>query len=577
MRQDCRDVRRSAAEEAGMQALRGIGVSAGAVVGPVARFVRELVEPAAGPAPDDPAAELDRLAAALAETTADLERRAAAVSGPAAEVLEATALMAADPGLADGAAAAVRERGLPAARAVWEAFSGYREALAAAGGYLAARVADLDDVRDRVVARLLGLPLPGVPDPGHPFVLVAADLAPADTATLSPDVVLAIVTEQGGPTSHTAILANALGIPAVVACPGALGIADRTVVAVDGGSGTVTIEPVESTVAEIRQRAAARAAARAAGAGLTGVGRTADGAEIPLLANVGDAGGMAAAMAAGAGGVGLFRTEFLFLDRGTAPSRREQVAAYRAVFDQAGGRRVVVRTLDAGADKPLPFLGLEPEPNPALGVRGLRTAAVHPEVLAEQLVAIAEAASGSDADVWVMAPMVSTPDEAAAFARQAHDAGLRPAGIMVEVPAVALTAAACLSDVDFASIGTNDLGQYALAADRQSAALAALTSPWQPALLRLVALTAEAGGQLGRPIGVCGEAAGDPGLAVVLVGLGVTSLSMTPRALAGVAAALATVDLAGCQELAARVIAARSAEAARELARAALPVLADLG
>jgi phosphotransferase system enzyme I (PtsI) len=557
-----------------MRVLSGIGVSAGAAVGPVARFVRELVEPPAGPAPEDPAAELVRLAAALADTAADLERRAAAVSGPAAEVLEATALMAADPGLADGAAREVRERGLPAARAIWEAFSGYREALAVAGGYLAARVADLDDVRDRVIAVLLGVPVPGVPEPGHPFVLVAADLAPADTATLSPDVVLAIVTEQGGPTSHTAILANALGIPAVVACPGALAITDGATVAVDGGAGTVTIEPTESTVEEIRRRAAARAAVRPE---VSGVGRTTDGAEIALLANIGDAAGMAAAMAAGAGGVGLFRTEFLFLDRGTPPSRREQVAAYRAVFEQAGGRRVVVRTLDAGADKPLPFLGLDLEPNPALGVRGLRTAAVHPEVLAEQLAAIAEAATGSAADVWVMAPMVSTPDEAAGFVRQAHEYGLRPAGIMVEVPAVALTAAACLSEVDFASIGTNDLGQYALAADRQSAALAELTSPWQPALLRLVALTAEAGGQLGRPVGVCGEAAGDPGLAVVLVGLGVTSLSMTPRALAAVTAALATVDLAGCRDLAARVVAARSAADARALVRAGLPILADLG
>ncbi|HVQ96619.1 MAG TPA: phosphoenolpyruvate--protein phosphotransferase [Mycobacteriales bacterium] len=557
-----------------MRELRGIGVSAGTVVGPVARFVRELVEPAADPAPDDPAAEVGRLAAALADTAAELEQRAAAVSGPAAEVLEATALMAADPGLADGATAAVRDRKLPAARAVWEAFAGYREALAAAGGYLAARVADLDDVRDRVVARLLGVPLPGVPDPGHPFVLVAADLAPADTATLRPDVVLAIVTEQGGPTSHTAILANALGIPAVVACPGALSIADGTVVAVDGGAGAVTVEPERSTVDEFERRTAALAAARGT---VTGVGRTSDGAEVALLANVGDAAGMTAAMAAGAGGVGLFRTEFLFLDRTTAPGRAEQVAAYRAVFEQAGGHRVVVRTLDAGADKPLPFLGLEPEPNPALGVRGLRTAAARPEILAEQLAAIAEASTGTDADVWVMAPMVSTPDEAADFVGQAHAAGLRPAGIMVEVPAVALTATACLSEVDFASIGTNDLGQYALAADRQSAALAGLTSPWQPGLLRLVALTAGAGKELGRPVGVCGEAAGDPGLAVVLVGLGVTSLSMTPRSLAAVSAALASVDLAGAQELAARVLAARSAGDARDLARAALPVLADLG
>jgi phosphotransferase system enzyme I (PtsI) len=175
-----------------------------------------------------------------------------------------------------------------------------------------------------------------------------------------------------------------------------------------------------------------------------------------------------------------------------------------------------------------------------------------------------------------MAPMVSTPDEAAAFAGQAHGAGLHPAGIMVEVPAVALTAYDCLSEVDFASIGTNDLGQYALAADRQSAALATLTSPWQPGLLKLVEMTARAGAELSRPVGVCGEAAGDPGLAVVLVGLGVTSLSMTPRSLADVAATLASVSLTECQELAGRVLACRSATAARALARAALPILADL-
>jgi len=558
----------------GARELVGIGVSPGAVVGPVARFVRAVPEPPpAGPAPADREAEAARLAAALDATAVDLERRAEAADGAAAEVLGAAALMAGDPGLAAEGAVMVAA-GSPAPRAVWDAFGVYRGVLEAAGGYLGARVADLDDVRDRVVARLLGQPVPGLPDPGHPYVLVARDLAPADTATLRPETVLAIVTAEGGPTSHTAILAAALGIPAVVACPGALELAEGATVAVDGAAGTVVVAPDRSTVDSVRAVAAARAAR---GGVPEGGGRTADGHPVQLLGNVGDAAGMAAAVAAGAEGVGLFRTEFLYLDRGSAPDLAEQQAAYRAVFELAAGRKVVLRTLDAGADKPLPFMGFEPEPNPALGVRGLRTRVRRPEVLATQLDAVAAAAAETGADVWVMAPMVSTADEAAEFAAEVHGRGLPMAGIMVEVPAVALTARACLSAVDFASIGTNDLAQYALAADRQSAALAALTSPWQPGLLHLVALTAAAGAELGKPVGVCGEAAGDPALAVVLVGLGVGSLSMTPRGLGDVAAAVGSVDLDTARRLAAIVLAARSAEAARAAVRGELPILADLG
>jgi phosphotransferase system enzyme I (PtsI) len=554
--------------------LTGIGVSPGAAVGPVARFVPALPQaPPTGPPPEDLDAETARLADALAETAAEYDRRAEAAAGEAAEVLGATALIAADPGLADEAAKRVAA-GTPAPRAVWDAIGVYRGVLEAAGGYLGARVADLDDVRDRVVARLLGRPVPGLPDPGHPYVLVARDLAPADTATLRPERVLAIVTAEGGPTSHTAILAGALGIPAVVACPGALEVADGATVAVDGGTGVVTVEPDRSTVEAVRSVAAARAAR---GGVPEGGGRTADGHPVQLLGNVGDAAGMAAAVAAGAEGVGLFRTEFLYLDRGSAPDPVEQERAYREVFTAAAGRKVVLRTLDAGADKPLPFMGFEDEPNPALGVRGLRTRVRRPGVLATQLDAVAAAAAATGADVWVMAPMVSVPEEAAEFAAEVHGRGLPTAGIMVEVPAVALRAHACLSEVDFASIGTNDLTQYAMAADRQSAALAGLTSPWQPALLELVRLTAEAGTALGKPVGVCGEAAGDPALAVVLIGLGVTSLSMTPRALSDVAATVASVDLDAARRIAAIALEARSADAARAAVRAELPVLVDLG
>jgi phosphotransferase system enzyme I (PtsI) len=308
-----------------------------------------------------------------------------------------------------------------------------------------------------------------------------------------------------------------------------------------------------------------------------GGGRTADGHAVQLLANVGDATGMTAAVAAGAEGVGLFRTEFLYLDRADAPELDEQTALYAEVFRIAAGRKVVVRTLDAGADKPLPFMGFDAEPNPALGVRGLRTQVRRPQILANQLDAIAAAVADTGADVWVMAPMVATPEEAGAFADEVHGRGLPTAGIMVEIPAVALTARHCLDRVDFASIGTNDLTQYAMAADRESAALAALNTPWQPGLLQLVALTAGAGTDLGKPVGVCGEAAGDPALAVVLVGLGITSLSMTPNALGDVAATVGSVDLATARELADLACGARSADEGRAAVRSRLPVLADLG
>jgi len=244
---------------------------------------------------------------------------------------------------------------------------------------------------------------------------------------------------------------------------------------------------------------------------------------------------------------------------------------------------VVVRTLDAGADKPLPFLTNADEPNPALGVRGYRTFLTSPGVLARQLEAIAAAQATHQAEVWVMAPMISTAEEAAQFATLCAAAGLKTPGVMVEVPSAALTSATVLREVSFASLGTNDLTQYAMAADRQLGPLATLNDPWQPAVLQLVKLTADgaavasAATSLPKPVGVCGEAAADPALAVVLVGLGVASLSMSARALAAVAAVLATVTLAEAQRLAATALAAPSATAARAAVRAGLPVLDELG
>jgi phosphoenolpyruvate-protein phosphotransferase (PTS system enzyme I) len=540
--------------------LAGIGVSPGIASGPIAKLAPPPTLPAnPGPVADTDA-ELAAANAALEAVAADLEARSRQAGAKAAAgVLGAQVMMVRDPALADKIAELVMDK-RPAPHAVAEAFDTFREQLAAAGPYLAERAADLDDLRDRTVAILLGVAMPGVPDPGHPFVLVANDLAPADTATLDTTQVLAIVTELGGPTSHTAIISKSLGLPAVVACHGVTALADGQTVLVDGSDGTVVTDPDEALVARSLSRLAAQ---RAALTEVSGPGRTADGEPVQLLVNVGGEKDLTAAASADCEGVGLFRTEFLFLDRTDAPTVEEQRVAYAEVFDAFTGRKVVVRTLDAGADKPLRFVTQPDEPNPALGVRGLRTSRRFPELLDQQLRAVARAAATSGADVWVMAPMVSTPAEATGFCTQAHAHGLPVAGAMVEVPAAALRARAVAAATDFVSLGTNDLAQYTFAADRMAGDLADLLDPWQPALLELVRLTAEAGRAAGKPVGVCGEAASDAALALVLVGLGVTSLSMAPVSLPAVRSALARHSADECRALAAMALQAADGRSAR--------------
>jgi phosphotransferase system enzyme I (PtsI) len=411
--------------------------------------------------------------------------------------------------------------------------------------------------------------MPGVPDSDQPYVLVARDLAPADTALLDPTLVLGFVTEEGGPTSHSAILARALGVPAVVALPGAGELAEGTVVAVDGSTGEIFVDPSEERKQQMEAAAAERKAALAAS---TGPGATADGHKVPLLANIGGPADVPAAVEAGAEGVGLFRTEFLFLDDNKkAPSEEKQVEAYRQVLEAFPESRVVVRVLDAGADKPLDFLTPADEPNPALGVRGLRTLLDHPEVLRTQLTALAKAAEGLPVHLEVMAPMVADRTDAKAFADACRAAGVQAKfGAMVEIPSAALRARSVLQEVEFLSLGTNDLAQYTFAADRQVGAVSRLQDPWQPALLDLVALSAEAARAEGKSCGVCGEAASDPLLACVLTGLGVTSLSMGAASIPYVRATLAKYTLAQCERAAAAARAADTAEEARAAAQAVL-------
>jgi phosphotransferase system enzyme I (PtsI) len=530
--------------------------------------VVRLGTPARPPAdeqPGDVSGELARIETSLEQIARLLEERAAAAVGAeAADVLAATALLARDPILTTAVRAQL-DQGRPAAAAVDAAVEGFCDLLTAAGGRLAERVADLRDLRDRVLALLLGEPMPGIPHPGRPFVLVGQDLSPVDTATLDPAEVLAVITEDGGPTSHTAILARGLGLPAVVQCTGALAIPEDTVVVVDGSAGTVTVVPDECTLTEAATRTQARPRETVGG---SGPGRTADDVPVTLLINIATLDDARRGVEIDCEGVGLFRTECLYFGRAVAPTLDEQQATYAEVFAACGTRRIVVRTLDAGADKPLAFIDHGREQNPALGVRGLRVADRHPDLLSTQLAALAAAARTTGADVHVMAPMIATVAEAAAFVRAAHTAGLPVAGAMIEIPAAALRAHQLLPVVDFVSIGTNDLSQYTFAADRLQGQLADLLDPWQPALLDLVAAVGSASQTSSTPVGVCGEAAADPLLACVLVGLGIRSLSMAPALVPTVRHVLAAHPLERCAEMASAARTASDPVTAREAVRA---------
>jgi len=547
-------------EPAEQLTLQGVGVGRGMVVGPVAKAYPSPVIPASGGG--DP----ERLEAAFRQVAEGLQARADAASGALADVLAATAMMASDPSLLDEATKRVAAGETPA-HAVDRAIGQFAEMFTAAGGVLAERVTDLHSVRDRVVSVLLDLPEPGVPPLQEPSVVVASDLSPADTAALDVSRVLAIVIGHGGPTGHTAIIAGQLGIPCVVRATGAMRLENGQEVAVDAAAGTVVTNPGP----ELRARAQARAEAAALLTNDTDPGATADGHPVALLANIGTVADAERSAAGAVEGVGLFRTEVLFLERSTAPTEDEQAAVYAQVLRAFEGRKVVVRTLDAGADKPMAFASQPDEENPALGVRGYRLVRRVPDLLRTQLTALARAARETGSSPWVMAPMIATAQEAADFAALAREAGLGDdcrIGVMVEVPAAALRAREVLAHVDFVSIGTNDLAQYTMATDRLRGTLVDLLDPFQPAVLDLVAATARAGADVSQPVGVCGESAADPLMAVVLTGLGVTSLSMSLGAVPAVRHVLRRHTLAQCEEAARAALAASSADEARAAVRA---------
>ena len=544
--------------------LSGIGVGRGIAAGPVMRMPEPLAEPADVPRLADAEVEIAAAKDALAATGEWLRAHGVKAGGEAKDVLDAQALMAGDPALAKDIAKRI-DTGATAERAVFDAFSSFQKMLEGMGGYMGERAADLADVAQRVIAALRGVPAPGVPESDEPFILIARDLAPADTALLDFTKVHALVTRDGGPTSHTAILARSKNIPAIVGVTGALDLQNHQGIGVDANSSTVTVDATEAQVADaLRKRAEWLESSNAP---ITD-GALKDGHKVPLLANLGSPKEAAGAVELGAEGVGLFRTEFLFLDSATAPTVEDQEKQYTELLQHFPGKKVVVRALDAGADKPLSFLNDAHEENPALGLRGLRALRVKENILRDQLTALVNAQNATEADLWVMAPMVSDAEETDYFVALCRELGLRVPGVMAEVPSLALVADQVMETADFVSIGTNDLTQYTLAADRMLGTVASYQDPWHPAVLRLIKQLGDAGAVAGKPVGVCGEAAADPNLAIVLVGLGVTTLSMTPAALADVRASLLTVTLDEAKARAAKALNGRTASESRKLGSA---------
>ena len=512
-------------------------------------------------------AEYERFTTAADTVAERLSSRSEAADGAAKEVLNATAGMVRDRGWRKAVNKNIKS-GHPAEYSVVAATTKFISMFEAAGGVMAERVTDLRDIRDRVIAELRGEEEPGLPQVNGEVVLFADDLSPADTAALDTNHFVALVTELGGPTSHTAIIARQLNVPCIVAVGSNLNdIKAGDKVLVDGALGTITLnadpEIAVAAVAESKLLAERIAQWR-------GPAETKDGHRVQLLANVQDGNAARIASDTQAEGIGLFRTEMCFLSALEEPSVDEQAEVYKKVLERFPNSKVVVRSLDAGSDKPVAFATMADEMNPALGVRGLRVARANEPLLTRQLDAIAKAVKelGRDenAPTWVMAPMVATAREAKWFAGLCAERGL-VAGAMIEVPAAALMADKIMPHLDFVSIGTNDLTQYTMAADRMSPQLAYLTDPWQPAVLRLIQHTCEEGKRTNTAVGVCGEAAADPLLACVLAGLGVNSLSSASTAIAGVGAQLSAIDFDTCVKAAEAAINAEGATEARQKVR----------
>ncbi len=539
-------------------------------------------------APEAAAAERERLDRAVQAAKVDIERIHDQVQErlgkEEAAIFEAHLLILEDEELLGGAYRRIEEEHMNAERALWEAAEEFAQILAGlSDSYFQARATDIYDIRARVINHLQGRTMPELRHLSAPVIIAARDLLPSDTAGLDPRFVLGIATEQGGPTSHTAILARQLGIPAVVGVGGLFAALqasgqDGVSVALDGGSGAVVIDPDAATLAsyksaqeQYRRRQQQLQSLR------TQTATTPDGVTIEVAANIGRSQDALPALEAGAGGVGLFRTEFLFLDRTSAPDEEEQLEAYNAVLKAFAGKTVIVRTLDIGGDKSIPYLDLPRENNPFLGLRGIRLCLdeQYQPLFRTQVRALLRAAEDSAASLWIMFPMICDLRElrqAKAFVAETEamllkEGGLRAPvlaqvrqGIMVETPAAALLVDVLASEADFFSIGTNDLAQYTLAADRMNASLTELHRPFHPAVMRSIAHIITTARAQQRWVGMCGEMAGDSRASAFLLGLGINELSMEAGSLNAVKQVIRQTTIEQARALAERVLKAETAE-----------------
>jgi phosphocarrier protein FPr len=575
-------VRSDGAKTAGDGALRGVGASEGIAIGRVLALSAALPLPEDG-APCESTEAIKRLNHALAQVAKDLKRDTSQ-HGTDAEILAAQALILSDPVLLDAVRAKVLASTISVARA-WR-----EESTRLAGAYsemedeyMRARAADVRDISVRVLRALAGESQATRIQPDPPAILLTVELLPSEAMACDPKHVLGVLASAGSATAHAAILMRTLGIPMVVGASGvnSAALGPETVVAIDGASGEVWIDPAEAELEEVRARQRVLLDARAAVEGAKHEPAfTLDKERIEILANVGNAADAIQARENGAEGVGLLRTEFVYMAHKQMPTEDQQTASLAAVLAGLGPGPVVIRTPDVGADKPLPYLAVAEEHNPFLGVRGLRLSFLHPEFFRSNLKAILRAGTGHD--VWIMFPMVTSPDEmqqARAFAEEAHAELAREAilhrwpvklGMMVEVPAAALLAERFAELADFFSIGTNDLTQYVLATERGNAGLDSLQDTAHPAVLRTIHYICRQADARGCHVSVCGDAASDPVVAALMVGAGVRSLSVRPNQVAAIKAYVRGFSIAGLRTLAEDAMKLDNGAEVRKLAAAGL-------
>ncbi len=571
-----------------MNTLHGIAASPGIAIGPAfrfrqvdLRFGRYTVESAD--------AEWMRCQAALEtarEQLAAVYAKAEAESGAEqAAIFQAHALMLEDPELLEIVQKDIEKHSVNAEAALSDATEKYAQMLEALDDeYLRARAADVRDVATRVLRVLLNVAESPTAGLTTPSIILAPDLTPSDTVMLDKSLVLGLCTAEGGATSHAAILARSLGLPAVVGVSSqVLEIPNDTTLVLDGREGTLLVQPDKETVMLYRERQAATARLLAqAQQRAQESAVTRDGHRVEVVANIGNVEGARAALGAGAEGVGLLRTEFLYLERTHLPDEEEQYLAYRAIVDVLGDLPVILRTLDIGGDKELSYLVLPDEMNPFLGLRAIRLCLARPELFRPQLRAALRAGAGRN--LKIMFPMVATVAEvrkarsmleqcrAELLAEGKPIAEKMEVGIMVEIPAAAVMADRLAAEVDFFSIGTNDLSQYTLAADRTNAQVASLASAFQPAVLRLVRDVITAAHARGKWVGLCGELAGEPLAIPILLGLGLDEFSMNLPAIPMAKQIIRALRLDEARQVAQAVLELDDPDAVRALVQERVPV-----